>query len=72
MTRLILPVLACVTVGLYPWGGTPLWVERLGWVVQGNYGMTTEDYMLTALTASPWLWLIFAFGEGGADEDDAE
>lgn len=77
MWRLILPIIACATLGMWPWPmeAKPFWYERFEWMTR-NYGyvVTTEDMLWMALYLSPWLWLLYAIGDviAGSGEPDEE
>ncbi|MEM1413439.1 MAG: hypothetical protein AAGH15_00995 [Myxococcota bacterium] len=60
MRRLILPVLACLTLGLGPYVPEPHVVGKLRWVAGGAVGMGARDWFDLVLHGAPWVWLMVA------------
>jgi hypothetical protein len=62
MRRLLLPLMACVTLGLAPYAPEPHVVGKLRWVLGGAVGMGAIDWFDLALHLAPWLWLVVELG----------
>ncbi|MGF1469420.1 MAG: hypothetical protein ACFCGT_25145 [Sandaracinaceae bacterium] len=58
--RLLLPLLACLTLGLAPYAPEPHLVGKIRWVAGGAVGMGAVDWFDLALHGAPWLWLAAA------------
>lgn len=58
MRRLLLPLLACATLGLAPYLPEPHVVGKLRWVAGGADGMSLMDWGDLALHGAPWVWLL--------------
>lgn len=58
MRRYLLPVLACGSLGLMPFGDTPHIVGKLQWVAGGAVGMSLIDWGDLLMHGAPFLWLI--------------
>jgi len=57
--RLVLPLLAALTLGLAPYAPEPHLVGKLRWLLGGGAGMKPMDVFDLALHGAPWLWLGF-------------
>jgi hypothetical protein len=56
--RLMIVVIACLTLGLAPFSPEPhIWV-KLKWLASGGNGMQFIDYWDTFMHGAPWLILI--------------
>jgi len=58
MRRYLLPLLACLTLGLAPFLPEPHIVGKLRWVLGGAHGMAPVDWFDLALHAAPFAWLV--------------
>ena len=56
---LLLPILACLTLGLAPYVPMPHLVEKLVWLYQGRSFRPIDVFDLL-LHAAPWAWLAVA------------
>jgi hypothetical protein len=54
---LLLPAIACLTLGLAPFWPLPHVVEKLMWLVRGR-PLRPVDGLDLVLHGSPWLWLV--------------
>lgn len=61
-TRLGLPLLAALSLGLAPFAPEPHIVGKLRWVIGGGDGMALMDWLDLAFHGAPWLWLVGALG----------
>lgn len=68
MTRLVVPVLACLTLGLAPLAPEPHIVGKLRWVAGGANGMALIDWGDLAMHGAPWVWLAVAIGQTIAEK----
>jgi len=57
LSRLILPLLIALTLGLAPGSPEPHVLEKLRWVFAGADGMTLTDWFDLVLHGAPWVWL---------------
>ena len=53
---LLLPAIACLTLGLAPYWPLPHVVEKLLWLAQGR-ALQPIDWFDLALHGGPWVWL---------------
>jgi hypothetical protein len=53
---LLLPILACLTLGLAPYVPMPHLVEKLIWLFQGRSFRPIDVFDLL-MHAAPWVWL---------------
>jgi len=60
--QLVLPALACVTLGLAPFAPEPHVVGKLRWVLGGARGMRLVDWFDLVFHGFPWLWLSLSLG----------
>ncbi|MFT4977941.1 MAG: hypothetical protein ACI8S6_003849 [Myxococcota bacterium] len=58
--KLILPVVACLTLGLAPLSPEPHLLGKLQWVAGGADGMEMMDWFDLAMHGAPWIWLALA------------
>lgn len=58
--KLVMPLLASLTLGLAPFTPEPHLIGKLRWVAGGAKGMQGMDYFDLLLHGSPWLWLIIS------------
>lgn len=58
--KLVMPLLASLTLGLAPFTPEPHLVGKLRWVAGGAKGMQGMDYFDLLLHGSPWVWLIIS------------
>ena len=56
---LLLPIMACLTLGLAPFVPMPHLVEKLIWLVRGESFRPIDVFDLL-LHGSPWVWLAWA------------
>jgi hypothetical protein len=52
----VLPLIACLTLGLAPYWPRPHIVEKIFWLATGK-GLRPIDIFDLILHASPWVWL---------------
>lgn len=58
-SRLLVPLLASLTLGLAPFVPEPHLVGKIRWVLGGAEGMSLVDWGDLAMHGAPWLWLLF-------------
>ena len=58
MSRYVVPILLCLTLGLAPFTPEPHLVGKLRWVVGGGVGMGPMDVFDLLLHASPFVLLL--------------
>lgn len=58
-TRLLVPFLASLTLGLAPFVPEPHLVGKIRWVLGGAEGMGLVDWGDLAMHGAPWVWLCF-------------
>lgn len=56
--RLLIVVIACLTLGLAPFSPEPHIWGKLKWIAGGGNGMGLMDYWDTIMHGTPWLILI--------------
>ena len=56
--RLLMPLLASLTLGLAPFQPEPHLAGKLRWVAGGAVGMGATDWFDLALHGAPWIWLL--------------
>lgn len=59
---LLVPALACLTLGLAPFVPEPHLVGKLRWVLGGADGMAAQDWFDLVLHGAPWVWLGVSVG----------
>lgn len=57
-SRLMLPLLASLTLGLAPFTPEPHIVGKLRWLFGGAEGMGPMDWFDLAMHGAPWAWLL--------------
>jgi hypothetical protein len=57
--RLLLPALACLTLGLAPYAPMPHVVEKLSWLWRGQSFQPIDVFDLV-MHGAPWAWLVVA------------
>lgn len=57
LTRLAVPLLMCLTLGLAPWTPEPHIVGKIRWVAGGAVGMGAMDWFDLVLHGAPFLLL---------------
>lgn len=57
--RLLLPILAVLTLGLAPYFPEPHIFGKIRWVAGGGEGMKATDYFDLFMHAAPWLFLVY-------------
>jgi hypothetical protein len=62
MRSLVVPLVACLTLGLAPFSPEPHIVGKLRWVLGGGSGMAPMDLFDLALHGAPWVWLLWSVG----------
>lgn len=72
MHRLLMPALACVTLGLAPFVPEPHVIGKLRWVLGGAHGMSPVDWFDLALHGAPWVWLVVVAITFGVDRRSGE
>ncbi|MDD9939355.1 MAG: hypothetical protein OXT09_37560 [Myxococcales bacterium] len=60
MKDLLLPLLACLTLGLAPFAPEPHLFGKLRWVWGGAHGMAPIDWFDLLMHGAPWVWLAVA------------
>ncbi len=55
--RLLLPLMASLTLGLAPFAPEPHVLGKLRWVLGGADGMAAMDWFDLAMHGAPWVWL---------------
>jgi hypothetical protein len=73
MSRLGLPLVAALTLGLAPFSPEPHIVGKLRWIAGGAVGMGPMDWFDLAMHGAPWVWLVVtlvqvALGRRGSQE----
>lgn len=58
MKRLLLPLIATLTLGLAPFVPEPHIVGKIRWVAGGAVGMGAMDFFDLALHGAPFVWLV--------------
>ena len=66
-TRLLLPVVACLTLGLAPYTPEPHIVGKIRWIAGGAVGMGPMDWFDVVMHGAPWIWLLWAAGRLALD-----
>lgn len=59
MKRLIVPIVACLTLGLAPYVPEPHIVGKLRWIAGGAEGMGPADWFDVVIHGAPWIWLLY-------------
>jgi hypothetical protein len=59
LTHWLLPLLACLTLGLAPYLPEPHFVEKLRWLFTGHRFRPVDVFDLF-LHGAPWAWLLWA------------
>lgn len=62
-TRLSVPFMASLTLGLAPFVPEPHLVGKLRWVAGGAVGMAPMDWFDLVMHGAPVAWLLFTLGE---------
>lgn len=57
MDRLLMPLMASLTLGLAPFVPEPHIVGKLRWVAGGGHGMAAADWFDLLMHGAPWIWL---------------
>lgn len=57
-TRLALPLVAALSLGLAPFLPEPHVIGKLRWVAGGATGMAPMDWLDLAFHGAPWGWLL--------------
>lgn len=60
--RLLIPLIASLTLGLAPFASEPHIIGKLRWVAGGADGMALMDWADLAMHGAPWIWLLVAIG----------
>jgi hypothetical protein len=55
--KLLLPVLAVLTLGLAPYFPEPHLFGKVRWILGGGEGMQTGDYFDLLMHGAPWVFL---------------
>jgi hypothetical protein len=58
LTRLGMPLMMSLLLGLAPFAPEPHVVGKLRWVLGGAQGMALMDWLDLAFHGAPWVWLI--------------
>jgi len=58
---ILIPLVACLTLGLAPFSPEPHILGKLRWILGGGVGMEPMDWFDTMLHSSPFIWLIIVF-----------
>jgi hypothetical protein len=56
--RLLMPLLASLTLGLAPFQPEPHLVGKLRWLSGGAVGMGATDWFDLVMHGAPWIWLL--------------
>ena len=56
--RLIMPLVASLTLGLAPFFPEPHLFGKIRWVLGGAVGMQPMDWFDLIMHGAPWIWLI--------------
>lgn len=59
-SRLAVPLIACLTLGLAPFAPEPHLFGKLRWVAGGAVGMGPIDWFDLAMHGAPFVWLAFS------------
>lgn len=62
-SRVLMPIIAALTLGLAPFTPEPHLVGKLRWVAGGANGMQPMDWFDLALHGAPWVWLAVAVAQ---------
>ena len=63
LSRLLLPLMASLTLGLAPMAPEPHLLGKLRWVAGGAHGMALMDWGDLAMHGAPWVWLLIVAGQ---------
>ncbi|UBM57794.1 hypothetical protein LAG90_13350 [Marinilongibacter aquaticus] len=55
----LLPLLACLSLGLAPFKPEPHIWGKIQWVLGGAKGMQAMDWFDLVLHGFPWIWLVY-------------
>ena len=58
---ILIPLVACLTLGLAPFSPEPHILGKLRWILGGGVGMEPMVWFDTMLHGSPFIWLIIVF-----------
>lgn len=58
--RIVVAVLASLTLGLAPFLPEPHIIGKIKWVIGGGEGMETMDWLDLAMHGAPWVYLAVA------------
>lgn len=62
LQRLLMPLLASLTLGLAPFAPEPHLLGKLRWVAGGATGMGLMDWGDLLMHGAPWVWLLVSLG----------
>jgi len=57
--KLLLPVLAVLTLGLAPFFPEPHFFGKIRWILGGGEGMQLTDYFDFLMHGLPWFYLVY-------------
>lgn len=57
--KLLLPILAALTLGLAPYYPEPHFFGKVRWVLGGGTGMRAGDYFDLLMHGAPWVFLAY-------------
>lgn len=57
--KLLLPILAVLTLGLAPYFPEPHFFGKIRWVLGGGEGMQSADYFDLLMHGAPWVFLAY-------------
>ena len=58
MSRYVICLAACLTLGLAPFSPEPHLVEKIRWIANGAEGMRAIDWFDLVLHGTPWIVLL--------------
>jgi hypothetical protein len=61
--KLVLPILAVLTLGLAPYFPEPHFFGKVRWLLGGGDGMKVTDYFDLLMHGAPWVFLIYRLVE---------
>lgn len=57
--KLLLPILAVLTLGLAPYFPEPHFFGKVRWILGGGVGMSAGDYFDLVMHGAPWVFLAY-------------
>lgn len=62
ISKLRIPLIASLTLGLAPFVPEPHLIGKLRWIAGGGDGMVLMDWADIAMHGAPWVWLFVTIG----------